>query len=91
MAAFVCFALNCVFMQVTDDLAPEDTRVANLAVGWASVTALVSGVGAGIAAIVGGWRERTRDTVAIAALGVLLSGGTLLLMGWMLYQIGRAP
>lgn len=90
MAAFVCFAMNCVFMQVTSKLPPNDTRLANLVVGWASLAALFAGVGAGVAAIIGGWRKQDRDTVAIAAMGLLLSGATMLLMLWMLYQIGRA-
>ncbi len=89
-AAFVCFAMNCVFMQLTRKQLPAETELANLIVGWSSMGVVVAGIAAGAAALAGGWKERTRETVVMAAKGLIINGGIVLVTLWLLYRIGQA-
>ncbi|HUE74930.1 MAG TPA: hypothetical protein VMP01_28950 [Pirellulaceae bacterium] len=89
-AAFVCFAMNCVFMQLTRRQLPSETELANQIVGWASLAVLIAGIIAGAAAIIGGWKEPRRETLVLAAMGILLSGGIIGVTLWLLYQISQA-
>ena len=90
LAAFICFAMNCVFMQLTSERPVEETRLANTIVGASSLAVVFAGL------IAGGWalalsiRGCWRDTAMIAAMGLLLNGGIVLLTVWMLYQIRAA-
>ena len=86
-SAFVCFAMNCVFMQLTRRQLPSETDLANQLVGWGSLGVLIAGVVAGVAAIVGATGDRNRETLALAALGLLLNGGVIGVMLWLLNQI----
>ena len=90
LAAFLCFAINCVFMQLTSEQPPEETRLANQLVGWSSLAVVFAGLAAGGWAAAVALRRRWRDTALIAGLGVLLNGGILLLTLWMLFQIRLA-
>lgn len=89
MAAFLCFAMNCVLMQVTSKQQPQETQLASAIVGWSSLAVVIAGLVVGVVAGVYGWKSRDRDTLVIAALGAALNGGIVLVMLWLLYQIGR--
>ena len=89
-AVFVCFAMNCVFLQLTRNQPPSETELVNQIVGWSSMAVLIGGIVAGAAAFVGGWKMRSRETMVLAAMGVVFSGGIVLATLWMLYQIKLA-
>ena len=89
LAAFVCFAMNCVFMQLTRKQLPSETELANQIVGWSSMAVVIAGLVAGAAAFVGGWKERSRETMVMAAMGVLINGGIVLITLWLLNQINE--
>jgi hypothetical protein len=80
--------MNCVFMQLTRRQAPTETELANQIVGWTSLAVVIAGIVAGAAAAVRGWRNR--DTLVIAALGLALNVGIVLVTLWMLYQLSLA-
>lgn len=82
--------MNCVFMQLTRRQLPSETELANQIVGWASMAVVIAGIVAGAAAFVGGRKERSRDTLVMAAIGMLLNGGIVLVTLWMLYLIEAA-
>lgn len=90
LAAFLCFAMNCVFMQLTSEQPPEETRLANQVVGWSSLAVVFAGLFAGGWAAAIALRRRWTDTALLAGLGVLLNGGIVLLTLWMLLQIRMA-
>ena len=87
LSAFVCFAINCVFMQLTRDQPPSETILLNQIVGWSSMAVVVAGIAAGAAALAGGWKERSRETLVMAAMGLLFNAGIVLVTLWMLYVI----
>jgi hypothetical protein len=91
IAAFVCFTMNCVFMQLTSKQPPEETRLANQIVGWSSMAVVAGGLIAGGWALTESLRRGGRETAMIAALGLLLNSGIVLLTLWMLYSIRAAP
>lgn len=88
-AALICFAMNCVFMQLTRQQLPSETELANQIVGWTSMAVLIAGIVAGAAAFVGGWKDARRETPVLAAMGILLNGGIIGVTLWLLYQISQ--
>jgi hypothetical protein len=89
LSAFVCFAMNCVFMQLTRKQLPSETELANQIVGWTSIAVVIAGLVAGGAAFLGGWKAHGRETMFMAALGILLNGGIVLVTVWLLYKIAQ--
>ncbi len=90
LAAFVCFAMNCVFMQVTRNQPPQETELANQIVGWSSMAVVIGGIAAAACALAVAARRGWRETAVIAAAGLLLNGGIVLVTLWMLYQVSLA-
>lgn len=89
-AAFVCFATNCVFMQLTRRQLPSETELANQIVGWSSMAVLIVGVIAGGAALVGSLKSGNRETFVMAVMGVFFNGGIIAATMWLLYQISQS-
>lgn len=90
MAAFLCFTINCVFMQLTGRQLPSETPVANLVVGWSSMVVVIAGLIAGFLGLAAGIRRRSLDTALIASIGLVLCGGIIFVRLWVLYVISRA-
>lgn len=88
LAAFVSCSLNCVFSQ----LAARTARLAPYGwlVDWASLAVVLAGVALGAAALASGWRRSSRDTAAIAAIGLVLNLGILLIVAWYFAMIRPA-
>lgn len=80
LAAFLSCSLNCVFSQ----LAARASQVASLGglVDWTSLALVLLGVALGAAGLAGGWRQKSRETAAIAAIGLVLNLGILLVVAW---------
>ena len=89
-AAFVCFALNCVFMQLTREQLPSETELANQIVGSLGLAILIAGIVSAAAALVGGWKHSSRETLVLALMGILLNGGVIAAMLWLRNQIDKA-
>ncbi|HZL91606.1 MAG TPA: hypothetical protein VFB96_24765 [Pirellulaceae bacterium] len=90
LAAFVCFAVNCVFMQLTRQQAPSETALINQIVGWGTMTVVAAGILAGAAALAGAWRQRARETLVMAAMGLTFNVGIVLVTLWLLSLIRQA-
>jgi hypothetical protein len=81
LAAFLSCSLNCVFSQLVSRAAGSLASYGWL-VDWISLAMVVAGVGLGLTGLTGGWRRQSRDTAAIAAIGLALNLGILALVAW---------
>ena len=89
-AAFLSCTVNCVFSQLASRAGSQLIAVGWL-VDWASLAVVVTGVVLGVIASVGGWRRRSSDTAAIAAIGLVLNLGILFVVAWYFAVVRPAP
>jgi hypothetical protein len=80
-AAFGSCTLNCVFSQLASRkgswLGPYGWLV-----DWTSLAVVVAGVTLGAIELRGGLRRKSADTATIAAIGLVLNLGILLIVAW---------
>jgi anti-sigma-K factor RskA len=77
-------------MHFTRNRPPNETLLLNQLVGWGSMAVVVAGIAAAAAALAGGWKEQSRETLLLAVLGLVLNVGIVLVTLWMLYVIRQA-
>ncbi len=82
VAPFAALAIMWVARQLERDQSASITSAINIVGSAVSFLFILAGIGLGITAIVGGLRRGSRDTVIIAAIGLLLSSGFLLLTAY---------
>lgn len=82
LAPFAALAIMWIARQLERRQAEAVASSINAIGSTLSLLLILAGVAFGIAGIVGGLRRGSRDTVLIAALGLFLSGGFLLLTAW---------
>jgi drug/metabolite transporter (DMT)-like permease len=81
LAALASCSLNCVFNQLTLRGAETLRPFGNLVSGG-SLSVVVAGIVLGISALVGGARNRSPDTAAIALIGLTLNLGIVFVICW---------
>jgi len=81
LAVFLSCSLNCVFSQLASRAASQLVFLGSL-VDWTSLALVLAGVALGAVGLAGAWRRKSRDTAAIAAIGLVLNLGILLLVAW---------
>ncbi len=81
VAAFLSCTLNCVFSQVASRAGPALGSFGWL-VDWSSLLVVLAGATLGVLGIVGGWRRKSPDTQAIAAIGLVLNLGIVFVVVW---------
>lgn len=81
IAAILSCSLNCVFNQLTARGAESLNRFGGL-VGWGSLLIVFAGIALGIAGLIGGLKNRSMDTAAIALIGLVLNAGIVFVIVW---------
>ena len=90
VAPFAAVAVMWIARQLEREQSESVVSAINLIASSVSTTLIVAGIGLGVAAIVGGRRLGSRDTVIIGAMGLFLIGGFLLLSAWAFYFLRTA-
>jgi hypothetical protein len=81
LAAILSCSLNCVFNQLTARGAESLQPFGGLVSGG-SLAVVLAGIGLGVAALLGGWRNKSLDTAAIAIIGLVLNLGIVFVIIW---------
>jgi hypothetical protein len=80
-AAFLSCTMNCVFSQLASRTGSQ-LGAHGWLVDWTSLAVVLTGLVLGGIGLAGGWRRGSRDTVAIAAIGLVLNLGIVFLIVW---------
>jgi len=80
-AAFLSCTLNCVFSQLASRAGSWLGSYGWL-VDWSSLAVVLAGVVLGAIGLSGGLRRKSADTATIAAIGLVLNLGILLIVAW---------
>ena len=82
-SAFVCFTLNCVVNQLMLKNPQPGREWVWTLTDVVSLGIIALGIIAGLAALYGGVRKKSSDTIGIALIGLLLHGGILFVAFWL--------
>ncbi len=84
IAALGCFIGNWLMNRLSFSMGWTGENWLSWTVGVFTSGLLALGVLLGLAGIVGGYRRKASDTVAVGVIGLTLNAGTILLMIWAL-------
>lgn len=90
VAPFAALAIMWIAQQLEREQSETVVNSINLIASSVSMALILAGIGLGIAAIVGGRRLGSRDTIVIATLGLFLGCGFLLLTAYAFYFLRTA-
>lgn len=87
--AYLCFTLSCAMNQLflRDAKSTNAQDALRLAVDSLSMSVVVLGLLLGSYGLVAGIRARSRDTSLISCIGLVLNGGIVFVVVWVLWKV----